>query len=175
MSKGTRKLFVYGLIGVGLLATAICFVSVLHEPLPAYPRLSFTGREAGPTYRAAGFYITNCGPHAMLLQQVRVEAVVGGSWKTMSVAQPEFSCCLEPGQSKLNLSPVVEPSERRKIIVHWPDDLPWRVAVQYSQERHGLNAVTAKCRVAWRAHTMKYWRARVWSGFYWMTSGEVRR
>jgi hypothetical protein len=175
MSRRIPKLFLFVLVAVLLAATTTCFVSVLHEPLPASPTLAFTGREPGGTYRAAGFYITNRGPRSILLYQVHVEAVVEGAWKTLSEEPPEFSTCLEPGQSKLNFSPVLEPNDHRKIIVHWPEDCPWRVGVQYYKKRRGVNAVFAKCQVAWRDRTLKHWHEEVLNGPYRLTSEEVRR
>ncbi len=175
MSRRIRKLFLFVLVAVFLPAATTCFVSVLHEPLPASPTLAFTGREPGVAYRAAGFYITNRCPRSIFLQQVHVEAMVEGAWKTLSEEPVEFSPCLEPGQSKLNFSPVLEPKDHRKIIVHWPEDCPWRVAIQYYKYRRGVDALVGKCRFAWRNRTLKYWHGEALNGPHLLKSEEVRR
>jgi hypothetical protein len=177
MSKRIRKPFLFVVVAVALATTTTCFISVLHKPLPASPTLAFTGRDPYPRYRAAGFYITNRAARSILLWHVHVEAMVDGAWKTLSEEGPEFSGALETGQPefKLSFSPVMEPSERRKIVVHWPEDLPWRVAVEYSFKLHGVSAVVDKCKTAWRTRTLKYWQGGGWSQLYRVTSEQVRR
>ena len=125
---------------------------------------SFTGREPGPPYRAAGFYLTNSGPQALILRQVQVQTRVADSWKTVSDTPPEFSSVLEPGSSNLNFSPCLEAGERRKIVVEWPEDRPWRVSIQYGQERRGLDALIVRMQLAWRTRSMPQWRGRVFAG-----------
>jgi hypothetical protein len=175
MLKRIRKPLLFVLVAVALAATTTCFVSVLHEPLPSSPTLAFTGREPGQPYRAAGFCITNRAASSILLWHVHVEAMVDGAWKTLSEEGPEFSCWLEAGQSKISFSPVLEPSERRKLVVHWPEDLPWRVTVEYSRKFHGVSAVVAKCQLVWRIRTLKRWQGGGWSRLYRVTSEEVKR
>ena len=175
MSRRIPKLFAFVLAAVLLAAAATCLVSILHEPFPGSPTLAFTGREPGPAFRAAGFYITNRCPRSIFLWQVHVEAIVEGAWKTVAEEPLEFSPCLEPGQSKLNFSPVLEPKDHRKIIVHWPEDCPWRVAIQYYKYRRGVNALVAKCQWAWRNRTLKHWHDKVLNGPYVLMSEEVKR
>jgi hypothetical protein len=71
---------------------------------------------------------------------------------------------LEAGSSQFSFSPVLETGEHRKIVVPWPEERPWRVCVFYVPEHKGLNALTAKARIAWRTRTMSYWRGKVWGG-----------
>lgn len=123
---------------------------------------SFTGREPGPPYRAAGFYLTNSGPRALILRHVQVQTRVDGSWKTVSET-PEFSPVLEPGSSNINFSPCLEAGERRKIVVEWPEVRPWRVSIQYGREQRGLDALIVRMQLAWRTRSMPQWRGRVFA------------
>jgi hypothetical protein len=113
-------------------------------------------------YRAAGFYIINRCPRSLFLRQVHVETMVEGAWKILA-------------EEPLVFSPVVEPNDHRKIIVHWPEDCPWRVAVQYFKYRRGVGVVVDKCRFAWRNRTLKHWHDEVVDGPYLLMSEEIRR
>ena len=144
------------------------------------PTISFAGIEPGRTYRAAGFYVTNCTHHAILMRRVQVEAADDGNWKTVSENNPDASRILEPGSSSFTLSPVLEAGEHRKIVVEWPEEPPWRVCLFYGQEQKGVKALMAKARLAWVAHPKEiwqvaYWRTRVWGGAGQVTSREVTK
>ena len=122
---------------------------------------SFTGREPGPPYRAAGFYLMNSGPQALFLYHVQVQTRVDGTWKTVSVTAPKFSPVLEPGRSNINYSLYLEAGEHRKIVVEWPEDRPWRVSIQYGREQKGLVALIVRMQLAWRTLSMPHSRGRV--------------
>jgi len=139
-------------------------MSVRHQRVEP-PQVLFVGTEpgTGSSYLAAGFYITNSGRQAILLQQVQVQTAADGAWKTLSEMQPEFSRVLEPGATQTNLSPVLEAGERRKIVVQWPEERPWRVCVVYLREHKGIREIAVKARFAWRTRKMP-WRSNMWSG-----------
>jgi len=144
-----------GVIGACLL--------VSRGPLVSYaPSVSFTGREPGLPYRAAGFYVKNRRHQAIFLQQVQVQIGADGGWKTISEGQIAVSPVLEAGASNINFSPFLEAGDHRKIVVEWPEDRPWRVCIAYAPERRGLSALTTKAWMAWRNRSMSHWRGRVW-------------
>jgi hypothetical protein len=175
MPKGILALLVLAMTG-GLLILAGLFTGSHHAPAEP-PQVSFTGTEPGTgnSYLAAGFYITNSGRQAILLQQVQVQTAVDGVWTTLSEKQPEFSRVLEPGAKEINLLPFLEAGERRKMIVEWPDERPWRLCLIYAHERKGISALTAKSRFAWQTRSMRYWRGRVWGGADQVYSQEVMK
>lgn len=125
--------------------------------------VSFAGREPGLAYRAAGFYVTNCGPQALFLYQVQVQTNANGLWTTISANQPEFSPVLESGAARVKFSPYLEPGERQKIVVEWPEHRPWRVRILYSPEQQGLAALIERIRLLWRTRNSSLWVGRVWS------------
>ena len=82
---------------------------------------------------------------------------------------------LESGAARINFSPVLEAGEHRKIVVEWPEEQPWRVCLFYAPELEGLNALSAKGRIAWHTRRTFHWRSRVWDRFDGVTSKEVTK
>ena len=174
-----KRVVVFILITVAVGTATIAWL-VPHPATTGFLTVSFTGREPGLPYRAAGFYVTNCGPQAFSMYQVKIQSAGDGSWKTLSEKAPEISPVLEPGTpritnagrvtNRVNYSPHLEAGEHRKIVVEWPEDQPWRVCILYAPEKGGLDALLAKTRIAWRTRSMPRWDSRVFGG-----SGEIRQ
>ena len=117
--------------------------------------------------------MTNCGPRAIVLRRVQVQAAVNGAWKTLAEKQPEIPLVLEAGS--FSLSPALERGEHRRIVVPWPEERRWRVCVFYVAEHEGLNALAAKARVALRTGSLSYWRGKAWGGSERVAIKEVAR
>jgi hypothetical protein len=159
-----RKRFI-GLILLAIAgATFIAWVVAPRSAAADRLTVSFTGREPGVLFQAAGFYVTNCGNGAILLQQVEVQTGEEASWKTVSRKPPEVQPESDPGSSLVNYTPHLEAGEHRKIVVEWPEDRPWRVCIFYAPERKGLDALAIKTRIAWLTRSLSHWRGRVWGG-----------
>jgi flagellar basal body-associated protein FliL len=172
-----RKLIVVVLL-LAVVGTVIFAWLMLssRQSAPSPPTVSFTGREPGPAFRAAGFYVTNSGRQAILLFKVQVQVAVKDRWKTVSEKQVEFSPKIEAGVSpSVHFSGILEVGEYRKMIVEWPEEKPWRVCILYFREKKGLDLLTARARLAWRTRSMAQWRGRVYDDSAQIISENVTR
>jgi hypothetical protein len=162
----------FAIVGVGI---GMYLLPSSISSAPILPIVSFAGREPGLPIRSAGFYVTNSGHLAILLNLVQIQVAVDGGWKTLSEGQVQISRVLEAGTSQINISPLLESGDQRKIVVEWPEEPPWRVCITYSREEKGLKALTSKARFAWRTRSTSFLGARFWGRSEQVTSEEVAK
>jgi hypothetical protein len=173
MRKLLLLLLLLAVFGLTVLAW---FMISSRSSTPTPPTVTFTGREPGPAYRAAGFYVTNTCGKAVLLHHVQVKVAVGEGWKTVSEKRAEFSPRVEAGISaQVRYLPELEAGAHRKIVVEWPEEKPWRVTVIYYREQKGLGLVIANARLAWRTRSVSRWHGRLYAYPDQVTSEQVTR
>jgi hypothetical protein len=86
------------IIALGLTAATGAVIAawfLANLPATGLAAVSFIGGQDHPLYLAAGFEVTNCGPRALVLRRVQVQAAVNGAWKTLAEKQPEIPLVLE--------------------------------------------------------------------------------
>ena|ERR1041384_5793543 len=146
------------------------------QSAPSPLTISFSEREPGLSYRAAGFYVTNCGHRTVMLYKVQVQVAQEEGWKTLSDKQVTFSQVLEAGVSpQAMFSSELKVGEHRKIVVEWPEEKPWRLCLFYFREQKGLGSLTAKARYAWRTRSMSHWRGSMFGDLDQIISKNVTR
>ena len=139
------------------------------------PTLSFTGREPGRSPAAAGFSITNGGLAPDYLQYVEVQVREGNAWVTSEQKGIQMAQVSTNGTLDLEMTPVLESRQQRKLIYDWPEAKTWRLCVGYAKEGGNFKGAKAKVKTALIIRSPLPVAQRVWIGSEQVFSEEISK